>query len=61
MAENFNKFCVLVIATEHLRKGIFDAEVLKNLRIRSNSSVSGRIFEKLERNNENIVRYGVLM
>ena len=59
--EKLNKFFVLVITTEHLRKRIFHPEVLKNLRIKLNSSVNGSIFEKLETNNENSIRYGMIV
>lgn len=44
MVEKWNKFFVLVITTEHLRKGVFHPEVFKNLGIRLNSSVNESIF-----------------
>lgn len=61
MAEKLNKFFVLVITTEHLRRGIFHPEVFKTLRIRLNSSVNGIIFEKLETHNEKTIQYKLVV
>lgn len=61
MVEKLNKFFVLVITTEHLRKGIFHPKVFKTLRIRLNSSVNGIIFLKLETNNEKSIQYGLVV